>query len=402
MKVSAPAETGATPPNGTWTAAATNGSRSPTTEEATLSTHNRSRASTAGTLGDATSSSAQTLEYHNDRDDNGDTGAKQQQQPPNTNIAGKDKAPSRPARGRRTDGRYSCLQCSREFRRMEHLVRHVRCTHEMLRSFACTLCSKTFGRNDERLRHLRMHERNRNVVRVPVVAARVADSEQPSRDQRQPQSPLPICHPAGSKSSAATVSSSSSGGATGSAVAANTGSGNLARHNSQVKLQSQNSHLETLSRKMNHAAVHNLAPFTIHSQPHSQPYLIWSHSSSGNPNPHFQSQISQKLPSPPIRLAATLKSPAYYYNRSVQPMQNSPARLQDSSLNLLAHAAISGVPHTTVPSSSPPMFVPSQTFTPPVSPLTMVVRGTPIWTAAAAAAAADASNNTAKMDLSFL
>jgi hypothetical protein len=62
--------------------------------------------------------------------------------------------------GERSEKVFTCpfRFCSRPFRRLEHLKRHVR-THTRERPFECRHCSRAFSRRDNLLQHERIHER---------------------------------------------------------------------------------------------------------------------------------------------------------------------------------------------------------------------------------------------------
>lgn len=55
---------------------------------------------------------------------------------------------------------HSCplVTCGKQFKRMEHLKRHLR-THTLERPFVCPKCKKRFSRNDNLGQHLRVHDR---------------------------------------------------------------------------------------------------------------------------------------------------------------------------------------------------------------------------------------------------
>ncbi|KAJ3113625.1 hypothetical protein HK100_001928 [Physocladia obscura] len=70
-----------------------------------------------------------------------------------------------------------CTICTRQFTRAEHLLRHVKCTHDGAKEYQCMICFKKFGRHDERLRHLRMHAK-RGEAAAPAMPADFHPSDQ--------------------------------------------------------------------------------------------------------------------------------------------------------------------------------------------------------------------------------
>ncbi|CCD23168.1 stress-responsive transcriptional activator MSN2 NDAI_0B01340 [Naumovozyma dairenensis CBS 421] len=55
---------------------------------------------------------------------------------------------------------FQCDQCTKSFRRSEHLKRHVRSVHSKERPFACNLCEKKFSRSDNLSQHLKTHKKH--------------------------------------------------------------------------------------------------------------------------------------------------------------------------------------------------------------------------------------------------
>lgn len=54
---------------------------------------------------------------------------------------------------------FVCTNCSRRFRRQEHLKRHYRSIHTNQKPFDCPLCNKKFSRSDNLTQHIKTHER---------------------------------------------------------------------------------------------------------------------------------------------------------------------------------------------------------------------------------------------------
>ncbi|ODQ78336.1 hypothetical protein BABINDRAFT_19989, partial [Babjeviella inositovora NRRL Y-12698] len=52
-----------------------------------------------------------------------------------------------------------CPDCTKVFKRMEHLKRHIRSVHSMVRPFPCTFCEKKFSRSDNLAQHLKTHKK---------------------------------------------------------------------------------------------------------------------------------------------------------------------------------------------------------------------------------------------------
>lgn len=58
---------------------------------------------------------------------------------------------------------YICDECSREFRRPEHLKRHYRSIHTNEKPFECVYCQKRFSRSDNLAQHERSHARKKRM-----------------------------------------------------------------------------------------------------------------------------------------------------------------------------------------------------------------------------------------------
>lgn len=55
---------------------------------------------------------------------------------------------------------FVCTECSRRFRRQEHLKRHYRSIHTKEKPFQCKNCGKKFSRSDNLAQHQRIHRNN--------------------------------------------------------------------------------------------------------------------------------------------------------------------------------------------------------------------------------------------------
>lgn len=55
---------------------------------------------------------------------------------------------------------FKCKECSKAFRRSEHLKRHIRSVHSTERPFACMFCEKKFSRSDNLSQHLKTHKKH--------------------------------------------------------------------------------------------------------------------------------------------------------------------------------------------------------------------------------------------------
>lgn len=56
------------------------------------------------------------------------------------------------------DGKpFPCPNCSKQFKRSEHLKRHIRSVHSNIRPFHCKYCEKQFSRSDNLAQHLKTH-----------------------------------------------------------------------------------------------------------------------------------------------------------------------------------------------------------------------------------------------------
>lgn len=58
------------------------------------------------------------------------------------------------------DGKpFTCPDCPKQFKRSEHLKRHIRSVHSNVRPFHCKYCEKQFSRSDNLAQHLKTHYR---------------------------------------------------------------------------------------------------------------------------------------------------------------------------------------------------------------------------------------------------
>ncbi|KAK9473496.1 uncharacterized protein V1510DRAFT_352507, partial [Dipodascopsis tothii] len=58
-----------------------------------------------------------------------------------------------PLPGNPGEKRFECAECSRRFRRREHLKRHISTLHQRDKPFACEFCNRRFSRGDNLLQH---------------------------------------------------------------------------------------------------------------------------------------------------------------------------------------------------------------------------------------------------------
>ncbi|CAK7894027.1 hypothetical protein CAAN1_09S04368 [[Candida] anglica] len=52
---------------------------------------------------------------------------------------------------------FPCPECTKQFKRSEHLKRHIRSVHSNIRPFHCKYCEKKFSRSDNLAQHLKTH-----------------------------------------------------------------------------------------------------------------------------------------------------------------------------------------------------------------------------------------------------
>ncbi|EGV64193.1 zf-C2H2 Zinc finger, C2H2 type [Yamadazyma tenuis] len=52
---------------------------------------------------------------------------------------------------------FPCPECNKQFKRSEHLKRHIRSVHSNIRPFHCKYCEKQFSRSDNLAQHLKTH-----------------------------------------------------------------------------------------------------------------------------------------------------------------------------------------------------------------------------------------------------
>ncbi|AMD20865.1 HDR123Cp [Eremothecium sinecaudum] len=58
---------------------------------------------------------------------------------------------------------FKCQECTKAFRRSEHLKRHIRSVHSTDRPFPCTYCDKKFSRSDNLSQHLKTHRKHGDI-----------------------------------------------------------------------------------------------------------------------------------------------------------------------------------------------------------------------------------------------
>ncbi|CCH62567.1 hypothetical protein TBLA_0H02830 [Henningerozyma blattae CBS 6284] len=58
---------------------------------------------------------------------------------------------------------FKCDTCGKNFRRSEHLKRHIRSVHSMERPFSCDICLKKFSRSDNLSQHLKTHKKHGDI-----------------------------------------------------------------------------------------------------------------------------------------------------------------------------------------------------------------------------------------------
>ncbi|AET38043.1 C2H2-type zinc finger protein Ecym_2301 [Eremothecium cymbalariae DBVPG len=61
---------------------------------------------------------------------------------------------------------FKCQECTKAFRRSEHLKRHIRSVHSTDRPFPCTYCDKKFSRSDNLSQHLKTHRKHGDIKDV--------------------------------------------------------------------------------------------------------------------------------------------------------------------------------------------------------------------------------------------
>ncbi|AQZ15299.1 MSN4 (YKL062W) and MSN2 (YMR037C) [Zygosaccharomyces parabailii] len=82
-------------------------------------------------------------------------------QAPATNSSGSNSRSITPMSGSDDDAKpFKCRECSKAFRRSEHLKRHIRSVHSSERPFACMFCEKKFSRSDNLSQHLKTHKKH--------------------------------------------------------------------------------------------------------------------------------------------------------------------------------------------------------------------------------------------------
>ncbi|KAK6463831.1 hypothetical protein DFJ63DRAFT_318847 [Scheffersomyces coipomensis] len=66
-------------------------------------------------------------------------------------------------------GSFPCSECDKQFKRSEHLKRHIRSVHSNIRPFHCKFCDKKFSRSDNLAQHLKTHYRIDNEGHTNIV-----------------------------------------------------------------------------------------------------------------------------------------------------------------------------------------------------------------------------------------
>ena len=88
------------------------------------------------------------------------------------------------------NGCFSCPECDKEFKRTEHLKRHIRSVHSNIRPYHCHYCERKFSRLDNLAQHIKTHYKvdgmgNTNIVYGDVTTLHRREKNKPKKKKKQ-------------------------------------------------------------------------------------------------------------------------------------------------------------------------------------------------------------------------
>ena len=80
-------------------------------------------------------------------------------------------------------GNFPCTNCEKQFKRSEHLKRHIRSVHSNIRPYECKYCDKKFSRLDNLAQHLKTHVKTDANGEVTIVFGNVSHHTKKDKDK---------------------------------------------------------------------------------------------------------------------------------------------------------------------------------------------------------------------------